>query len=102
MEIRSEPDGRDEEQDGKDDHQAVEHEDTGEEGREQQSWRKRTGKQTFASFERKIKLCCSLSLFSLIQITVRRASLSRIEETAFWGQKWIFLLCQDNSFLRKN
>ena len=40
MEIRSEPDGRDEEQDGKDDHQAVEHEDTGEERGEQQSWKK--------------------------------------------------------------
>ena len=42
MEIRSEPDGRDEEQDGKDDHQAVEHEDTGEERGEQQSWKKLT------------------------------------------------------------
>ena len=37
----SKPDGGDEEQDGEDDHQAVEHEDAGEEGGEQQSWRKK-------------------------------------------------------------
>ena len=40
---QSKPDGGDEEQDGEDDHQAVEHEDTGEERGEQQSWRKKRG-----------------------------------------------------------
>ena len=37
----SKPDGGDEEQDGEDDHQAVEHEDAGEDRGQQQSWRKK-------------------------------------------------------------
>ena len=57
MEIRSEPDGRDEEQDGKDDHQAVEHEDTGEERGEQQSWKK--------TYRKYLDLAESLKLFKL-------------------------------------
>ena len=40
--MESKPDGGDEEQDGEDDHQAVEHEDAGEGRGEQQSWRKKT------------------------------------------------------------
>ena len=41
LEVRSKPDGGDEEQDGEDDHQAVEHEDAGEDRGQQQSWRKK-------------------------------------------------------------
>ena len=37
----SKPDGGDEEQDGEDDHQAVEHEDASEDRGQQQSWRKK-------------------------------------------------------------
>ena len=49
VKIESKPDGGDEKQDGEDDHQAVEHEDAGEDGGEQQGWRKKTKHIFFSS-----------------------------------------------------